>query len=152
MEAGCIMPNVLIKRGDEETIEVTDLTFEQVKELVGLNGHRRISRRPTPEQVADVAGSGAPDYHKFFLLLSDKGKKFFEIIRQYPSGVEAKPLSNQLGFTSANQIGGLAGGGLAKLAKKSGVRLSRLYTSEVRFTNGVRERMFKPGKDISQLQ
>jgi len=146
------MPNVLIKRGADETIEVTDLTFKQVKELVGLDGRRRTSRRITVEDGANVVGSGAADYRKFFSSLSDKGKKFFEIVRQYPSGIESKALANQLGFTNPNQIGGLAGGGLAKMAKNWGVKLSRLYTSEVRFTNGVRERVFKPGKDVSQLQ
>lgn len=146
------MPNVLIKRGANETIEVTDLTFEQVKELVGLNGHRRTSRRALATPTVDTVAPGASDYQGFFSSLSENGRKFFEIVRQYPSGIEAKILANQLGFTSPNQIGGVAGGGLAKAAKKFGVRLPRLYTSEVKFTNGVRERLFKPGRDISQLQ
>ena len=84
--------------------------------------------------------------------MSDKGRQFFRILREHPNGIEGERLAAQLGFTGKNSLGGMSGGGLAKLGKKYGVEISRLYSSEVRFTNGVRERIYKPEADIDRVQ
>jgi len=151
------MPNVVIKRGSD-VFEVTDLTLDQVRDLLGMNGHQRaatgetISRTKAAVVDSDSAIGDSPDYRTFYGSLSDKAKKFFEILRQHPNGIESQPLAAQLGFRSGNQVGGVAGGGVAKLAKKFGIKMKHLYSSEVTFENGVRARTYKPGKDIGELK
>lgn len=148
------MATVKIKRGDE-IYEVSDLSVAEVKELIGVNGHLRDSvQLPRRNYRRQDAGSGTaePDFRGFYDSLSEKGKEFLHCLQAAGSkGVEAKKLAETLGFKSGNQIGGLAGGGLGKQAPKFHINLDHIYTSEVKFTHGVRERIFKPGKELESI-
>ena len=145
---------VTIKRGDE-IIELSDLSFEQAKEIAGVNGHRRTSAsRQRALHFAGQETSAAkeePDYKGFWRAISDKGRKFFRIIEAHPNGIDALSMVTELGLKSTPQVGGFAAGELSRFAKKNGVDLQRVYKSEAVFENGVRTRTYRPGPDISLL-
>ncbi|HEV3278745.1 MAG TPA: hypothetical protein VG860_18145 [Terriglobia bacterium] len=159
-QGGKKMPTVVIRRGEGEVIEVKDLSVDQVKDLLGMNGHvpakpqlstRRLKPEPLDFDLGPSEVSG-PDYKGFHKAISDKGREFFKVLKQHPSGISSETLAPLLGFNGGNQIGGLAGGSLGKLAYRFGIKIKRLYTSDVKFENGVRSRMYRPGKDIGELQ
>ena len=145
------MLKVVIKRGEDEIFEVSDLTFDQVKELIGVNGYsgHATDGEVTYKNVLPV--SVEPDYHGFYRALTPAGKRFFEVLSASPDGIVATKLATELRFNNTNQIGGLAGGSLSKLAKKFCIELSGLYTAEVNFENGVRTRRYTPGRLIGLL-
>jgi hypothetical protein len=146
------MPKLTLRRDDAEyTIE--DLTFEQVKELVGVNGYGRHH-----ETVAPVTAPPAqlrprpvthPDFKGFVDAISDRGKDFISLLKHHPEGIEANSLAGKLGYNDAKQIGGLTGGGLAKKAKSHAIELKDdVYRVEITFHGGKRTVMFYPGKFI----
>jgi len=140
------MPNVVLKREGGLTIEA-DLTFEQIKELVGVNGHAAaIPIRAVPEPHPQKSLPGIPDFEGFYSALPPRGKKFIDYMREHPKGIEASVLAPLLGFVNANQIGGLTGGGLAKMAARYSVSMGDVYATDVKFPGGKRKRMFYPGK------
>jgi hypothetical protein len=140
------MAKVRITRPDGQIFDVSDLSFEQLKELVGVNGHvakHGIQRFP---RLAD------PDYDALKRKLTDKAKRFLQILRDNPDGISRDHLSEKLGFRTGTQLGGMMGGGIAKHAEKYHIELTDLYTVEVRHEDGQRIVTYKPGKDIAKLQ
>lgn len=135
------MSKVTIKRDGGVTIEA-DLTFEQIKELTGVNGY-------APAKSATVTlieAKQGPNVATFFDSLSEKGKTFVDLLRSAPEGIEAYALANLLAFNSPRQVGGLTGGSVAKLAKKYGISIKDVYQSKVSFPEGKRTRIFYPGR------
>lgn len=145
------MPTVVIHREDGQTIEISELTFEQVKELAGVDGHgavapRRTKKRVTP--IGTIIETSGPDIHGFISELTERGRLFIKALRDNPSGVEANDLAAFLKLNDPRQIGGFTGGGLAKMAKKFGIKMRDIYSTQVTFPDGKRRRMFYPGKLI----
>jgi len=147
------MPKVTIKR-DNETIEISDLSFDQVKELAGLNGHAPSTGAPwRPLKIKRLSASGEPDYKGFYQVLKERGQKFFAVLRQHPQGISGEALAEKLGFSEPVQIGGLTGAGLARWAKQFNVALDKLYEKERRkLDTGEWQTTYKPGSEISRLQ
>jgi hypothetical protein len=144
------MANVKITNNDGKVIELSDLSFEQVKEIVGLNGH---APRSVPQRGASVNPRDfTPDYDGFKGSLTAKAKKFFQILRENPNGISADNLAEKLGFSNSSQIGGMTGGGIGKVAPKHGIKAGSLYATEVKRENGKRVVLYRPGKDISKVQ
>jgi hypothetical protein len=141
------MATVKITKNDGQVIEVSDLSFEQVKEIVGLNGQ-------APARIAPQRGASlnprdfGPDYEGFKKNLTEKAKKFFQLLRENPNGISADHLAGKLGFTNSSQIGGMTGGGIGKIAPKHGIRPEWLYIVNVKRENGVRVVTYRPGKEI----
>jgi hypothetical protein len=138
------MAKVRITKPDGQIFDVSDLSFDQVKELVGVNGHATkdvIQRFPRE-----------PDYEGFKKSLSENAQKFLKILRENPSGINAEHLADKLGFNSGTQIGGMTGGGISKNANKYKLELTDIYTIEVDQQNGQRVTVYKPGKEIARLQ
>jgi hypothetical protein len=135
------MAKVTIRRGDAE-FEISDLTFEQVKELVGVNGHGH-AVPPTAAPHDDFAG--------FFKAINDRGRLFISTLQHHPGGIEANTLAGKLSFNDARQLGGLTGAGVARIAKKHGVRVKDVYRTDVTMLSGKRTVMFYPGKLVLAL-
>ncbi len=63
-----------------------------------------------------------------------------------PTGSGSDLLAESLGFKEGSQIGGMAGGGIVKVAKKFGVDAETLYRHQVKFTVAEgREVTYYPG-------
>lgn len=142
------MPKVTIRRGDAE-FEISDLTLEQVKELVGVNGYSpKLS--PTkaigPVAAPEPPSAKRPDFASFFRAISDRGRTFVHLLKLNPNGVDAYDVAKEIGYNDPRQIGGLTGGGLAKIATKYGIRLTDVYRTEITFPEGKRVVTFYPGK------
>jgi hypothetical protein len=137
------------------TLEISGLSLHEIKDLAGLNGHASANVRaprttsngkPTPARPTE------PDYHGFFLALSEKGKKFVQVLQHHPSGLKADDMAQLMGFQSATQIGGTTGGGMSRLAPTYGVNLDNVYIADVSFAGGSRNTVYKPGRDIAKVQ
>ncbi len=140
------MAKVKIRRGDAE-FEITDITFEQLKELVGMNnGHQHMSAVPVLIEEPLRPRPVGPDFEGFTNALSERGRAFLAILRQHQKGIEAHELATALGFADARQIGGLTGGGVAKIAKRFHVNLQHVYSVKVAFPDNKRTVTFYPGK------
>jgi hypothetical protein len=153
------MPKLTLRRNDAEyTIE--DLTFEEVKELIGVNGHGQhapsapvlaVSIKRTTPAIPAVVVNPSQDFHGFLSNLSERGQIFITELRKHPEGIEANTFAGKLGYKDARQIGGLTGGGLAKIAKRFGVRLKDVYKAAITFPSGQRTVTFFPGKLLMAL-
>lgn len=143
------MAKVTIRRGDSE-YEISDLTFEEVKELVGVNGYSsHAQKQPNPlPTIQPRLISPSDAYASFVKNLSERGGLFLAILGAHPNGIEANNLAGQLGFTDARQIGGLTGAGIARIANKYGLKIKDVYRSEITFPSNKRTVMFYPGKLI----
>src|SRR5258708_31620543 len=125
------MAKVKITKSDGQVIEVSDLSFEQVKEIVGLNGHA-----PAPASSQSQRGASlnprdfSPDYEGFKEKLTDKAKKFLQLLRENPHGISADHLDDKMGFSSSSQIGGMTGAGVAKDAPKHDIKPQSLYIAD----------------------
>lgn len=140
------MANVTIRRDGAE-YEVSDLTFEQVKELVGANGYGHHAPQVRVPADSQLKTDLKDIYAEFVNELSDRGRDFIRIVRQhFAGGIEANDLAAKLGFQDARQIGGLTGGGVAKIAKRHGVKMKDIYRAETTFPGGKRTVTFYPGK------
>lgn len=149
------MPKITIKR-DNVTIEA-DVTFDQLKELVGVNHNGHVEAQPSlpimehdqpSRRIRMVATIN--DFERLWNRLSENAKRFITVIRSYPDGIEATELAPLLGLKTANQIGGLTGPGISKIAEKFGIKAEDIYRSQVIFPGGVRKRMFYPGRLVLQ--
>ena len=133
-----------------QTIEITDLTFAQVKELAGLNGHApnpvASSRRGRVPGSATAVLSSGPNIHGFIADLTDRARLFIAALRDHPDGVDLDAMATLLELSDAKQIGGFTGGGLSKFAKKHHIDMKDIYKTEVKFPDGKRTLMFYPGK------
>ena len=153
------MPKLTLRKNDAEyTIE--DLTFEEVKELIGVNGYGQhapsasvpaVSTGRTTPAVPVVVSNRSQDFHGFVSNLSERGQIFITELRKHPEGIEANTFAGKLGYKDARQIGGLTGGGLAKIAKRFGVRLNDVYKVVKTFHGGERMVKFLPGKLLMAL-
>jgi len=144
------MAKVTIRRGDME-FAVEDLTVEQIKELVGINGygsHTAPVSTPTSPQIMPRPVTKEPNFYAFVGALSQRGQTFIDMLKHHPEGIEANELAGKLGYQDAKQIGGLTGGGLAKIAKRFNVKLSDVYRSKITFPGEKRTVTFFPGKYI----
>jgi hypothetical protein len=148
--AGVDMANVKITQSDGTIVEVSELSIDEVKQLINRsngNGHHRTAAPPRKY----VNTRNSPDYAAFKLALSDHAQKFFSILRASPAGISADHLCAQLGFNTTNQIGGVTGGGVSKLAVRFHIDLKELYSVEKRFDNGERRVTYKPGPEIARV-
>ncbi len=146
------MPKVTITRNGQQ-FEISDLTFDQVKELVGMNGHaREEAKRPQERKGASLHPADfVPDYPGFKKALTPKAKLFLKILRDNPNGISADHLASQLGFQAPVQIGGMTGGGMGKIAPTYGVDMENVYVREIKFLNGERRVIYRPGKAIGEI-
>lgn len=148
------MAKIVITSKNGQTVEISDvqLNVQEIKELAGLNGHRSRengSRRVRTFTATNIAE--APNYKAFGEALSEKGRKFVSVLRQYPNGISADEFAEKLGLQNSVQIGGVTGGGLSKLAGRFHVDLTTIYKVEKKFENGTRRTLFKPGKNIEKV-
>jgi hypothetical protein len=134
---------------------IEGLTLQEIKDLVGLNGHTNIGvRAPRASSVKSSTSrisNGEPDYVGFRKALTDKGKKFIDALKLNPNGILADDLAAKMGYQNATQIAGTAGGGMSRTAPRFGVDLDNVYTRDTTFKNGVRQTLYKPGKDITRI-
>ena len=147
------MPKISITRPDGVTIQA-DLSFDEFKEVAGINGHKSTSpvlsppaarrgRPPAAEKHADIPG--------FIAALNDRAKKFISILKQHPKGIEARALALELGFAGPSQIGGLTGP-FSRVAGSHGIDVGDLYKSVIMTPNTDKKRMFYPGKLTLELR
>ncbi len=149
------MPHVVLER-DGLRIE-TELALSDIKELMGL----RASQKPPvgalksgPQVIpalrasATIAAAPHTGFDQFFAEISDRGRNFIRLLSEHPQGIEAKEVARYLGFTKTTQIGGLAGGGLSKVANRNGFGLGSLYRKKITTPNGVRTLTFYPTQDL----
>ncbi len=143
------MAKVTIRREGGVSIEA-DLTFEQLKELIGVNGngHKPTVESQIRQRPVTVPTMQEPDFAGFMDALSPRGRDFINLLRSHRNGIEANDLAGKLGYQDAKQIGGLTGGGLAKIAKKKAVKLKDIYRADITFPEGKRTVIFRPGKLI----
>jgi hypothetical protein len=144
------MAKMVIYREGGQTIEISDLTLDEVKELAGLNGHATVTPVLPEKKVEMRVATLEPDVEGFLAALSDRARSFIGILKKHPEGIEANTLAPLLGLNDPRQIGGFTGGGLAKIAKKFRIKMKDIYKSEVTFPNGKRTRTFYPGKVIKR--
>jgi|SRR5579859_2547027 len=149
------MAKITIRKSDGETLEISDiqLSLQEIKELAGFNGHVSSAGRRTRKQAVSVRINDArPDYAGFKKALSESGKKFIDVLRQYPNGILSDAFAEKMGLNNAVQIGGITGGGMAKVAPRFHVDLINVYTVEKKFENGTRTTTYKPGRDLALVQ
>ena len=142
------MANVKITEKDGRIIEVSEITFEEAKQLVtpNGNGHARSSGTFTLTTT-----KREPNYGAFKASLSENSRKFFQILRANPNGLSNDHLAEKLGFKSTNQIGGVTGGGIGKRAHQFDVNVNDLWSAEVTRENGERRVIYKPGREIEKV-
>lgn len=153
------MKNVKITEKDGRVIEVSDLSFSELRELLRFNGNVNGNEHANAQTTASVAQSSdlkfpserKPEYSKFKYGLSVHAEKFVSILHQNPGGISADSLAEKLGFKSTNQIGGVTGGGLSKLAKTFHVDLGAIYIKEVTRKDGQRVVIYTPGREIEKV-
>jgi hypothetical protein len=135
---------------DKGMFEITNLSLEDLQKIIGLNGHDR-NRTSTKLTPPPRFSTDDPDYAGFKRKLTGKAKEFITILARNANGISADNLASQLGFTSGVQLGGMAGGGLAKHALDCNIDLDNVYLREKKFVNGERRVLYKPGKDLNKL-
>jgi hypothetical protein len=147
------MPDLKFTNDKGQTFEITGISVEEIAKLAGLNGngHAKDSAAPIAVKPGIQRFPRESDYEGFKKKLTAKAKQFVVILSQNPNGINADHLAGQLGFQSGVQLGGMAGGGMAKHADEFNVDLSRVYTREKLFANGVRRVIYKPGADLNEL-
>jgi hypothetical protein len=156
------MAKVTIKREGGLSIEA-DLSFDEIKELMGVNGTSHAVQTQQPElfavppvprqkrrRVATRPNIKQRDFAGYYHALSTRAKSFLDSLSTRRNGISAEELAPILGFSSGNQIGGLTGPGVVKPAAMYGISAGELYSSVVTFPNGKRTRMFFPGKLLLQ--
>lgn len=142
------MANVKITETDGRVIELSDLSVDEIKLIVARNGNGHSHSTTVPKYIHSKR---QPDFSSMKEALSDHAKKFLLALRQHPGGISADKLCEQLGFNSPNQIGGVTGGGISKLAVRFNIQMSSLYTVEKKFEGGDRLVTYKPGPDIDRV-
>jgi hypothetical protein len=147
------MKSVKITEKDGRVIEVSDLSFDEVRDLLRLNGNGHSQAVTTPITVAhhQVKFTAEPEYAKFEIGLSDYARKFISVLHQNQAGISADLLAEKMGLKTTAQIGGVTGGGLSKLAKEFNIDLDDIYLKQVLRVNGQRIVMYKPGKEIEKV-
>jgi hypothetical protein len=148
------MPTFKITKRDGQVIEISDLSFAEIKELAGLNGHSsngQSVRSKNAERAAVSSFVSSPkvnDYDGFKKALTDKARKFLRVLSANPNGISSDHLAEAMGFKSGSQLGGMTGGGIAKVAVRFGVGLESVYRHEVKFGKEGRVVTYYPGSNI----
>jgi hypothetical protein len=148
------MPKVVIHREGGQKIEISDLTFEQVKELAGVNGYApKPTTTPLPPRrratsSGTIVAASGPDVHGFTANITDRARLFIAALREHPDGVDSDAMTGFLQLNDPKQIGGFTGGGLSKFAKKYGIRMEDIYKTEIKYPDGKRTLVFYAGKLI----
>jgi hypothetical protein len=146
------MPHVTLERNG---IKVEgDLSVADIKDLMGIaptNGHHDLpsKKQPPLPPVQDAASSehdAIEPYDQFLREISAPGRQFLELLKENPDGIDAQAVAVALQLPSRASIGGLTGGGLARVAKRTGIKLPNVYRKEITSPHGVRTVMFYPGK------
>jgi hypothetical protein len=145
------MAKLVVTKPTGERFEISDLSIAEIKYLAGLNGNRH-AETPLTRAISQINKVAQTDYHGFFRALTPFGKKFISILRENTQGINAEMLAEKLGFKSTAQIGGLAGGGMGKAAKKHGIDLENVYKRNASSENGVRKVIYFPGNDIGEVK
>jgi len=151
------MAKVKITKPDGTVFEYSDVSFEQAQSLMNLNGHSGVHSTKTISASSLIKASHAlsfskADHRGFMAAITEHAKKFFLILAKNPGGITLDNLAEEMGFDSPMKIGGVTGGGIAKLAPKFGLDSEDLYVREIARKNGERIVTYKPGKDIAKLQ
>lgn len=147
------MAKVTITEKGGRIIEVSDMSIADVKELLSLNGNGSVNH--TSSKRGDIRTrslsfhSDKPDYASFKKALTEKASKFFQVLRENPNGITSEKLAEKLGFQSGSQIGGMAGGGITKIAARFGVDVSGLYKVTVKFGTNGRIVTYQAGPNIT---
>src|SRR5579872_854038 len=139
-----LMTRVIIKRQDM-TVEA-EVSFDQLKELLGVNGHKvdaplqpqlfEVKQPRKRQRLGTKRTIKHGDFDAYLKSISDRARNFLDAMRAFPEGVTAGDLAPLLGFKTANQIGGLTGPGVVKIAEEFGFKAEDLYTSVVTFPAG----------------
>lgn len=139
------MPTVKITESNGRVIEVSEVTVEDIKRIISPNGNGHAPVAPKLPQKAQ------PDFTSLKSSASDHVKKFLQVVAQHKEGISADNLCEKMGFNSTNQIGGVTGGGLSKLANRFHIPLTSLYTVEKKFEHGERKVIYWPGPEIEKV-
>jgi hypothetical protein len=151
------MANVKIHEPNGRMIEISDISIEELKQLVSTNGHVnsnghvRSTSQHTSKVKFNLNSEREPDYPAFRANLSDRAKTFLHILRTHPDGISADSLSELMHFKSSTQIGGVTGGGISKLISRFHIADRQIYTKEVLRENGMRKVIFRPGPAIEKV-
>lgn len=145
-----IMAKVKFTDANGRVIEISDISFAEAQTLVsGSPADTSRKKRKYNPRVTPMPDSGAgPNYAAFFQALSEKGKRLIEILKENKAGISAELLAEKMGFRSTNQIGGVTGGGMARLANRYKIDLSTVYTADIRFDGGQRQTTYRPGSAL----
>lgn len=145
------MPTVKITRADGQTFEISDVSIAEIKYLISTNGQNGHSAPPLVGAMKDMAlatkqnARPSKDYPNFKASLTDKARQFFHILHENPNGITSEHLATKLGFQSGAQLGGMAGGGIGKMAAKFGIDVSDLYVAKAEFGPNGRVVTYLPG-------
>lgn len=139
------MATVKITESNGRVIEVSELSVEEIRRIISPNGNGHAPIAPK------LLRRNQPDFSALKASLSERAKKFLQIIAQHPNGILADALCEKLGFNSTNQIGGVTGGGLKKLCNKFSVEMDKLYTVEKKWEGGDRKVIYSPGPEIEKV-
>jgi hypothetical protein len=141
------MPHVTLERNGVKV--EGDLSVADIKDLMGItptNGHHVLpSKKQQPSSLAQEADAVEP-YDQFLREISDAGRQFLELLKENPNGIDAQGVTVALRLPNRASIGGLTGGGLARVAKRTGVKLRNVYRKEITSPNGARTVTFYPCK------
>jgi hypothetical protein len=148
MKSMAKITTVVLTTPDGKRAEISGLSVQEISAMFGLNGHATPARAGSQKPST---ASGAPDYIGFKKGLSDKGKRLIEVLKQNPNGISADNLAEKLGYRSANQIGGVTGGGIGKLATKHNVSPFDIYKVETTWDHGTRLTKYFPGPLIEKV-
>jgi len=141
------MAKLKITHPDGTVYEVSDISFEEVNSLI----HRTGSRKPGTRKTIDLQSLDNADYKGFWGAITDKAKEFFIALHKVPDGIPLDVLAAELSFDNSMKVGGVTGGGIAKLAPKFGLRTEDLYQRVMTRKKGERIVIYKPGKDMGKL-
>jgi hypothetical protein len=125
-----------------------EVSVAELKELAGLNGHRLSPARAAAQPLRPVEGSAQgkrPDINALLSMFSERARKLFHVLRTHPKGIEAKEICESLKLKNPNQVAGLIGPA-ATIMRDQGYENDDLFTTDLTFPNGVRRRMYYPGK------
>src|SRR5258708_9814566 len=115
------MAHVIVRNGTTE-FEIHDLTVDEIKQLIGVNGYGQhapstpvamVSTQRTTPAAPVVVTNPLQDFHGFLSSLSDRGQIFVTELRKHPEGIEANAFTWKLGYKASRPIGGLTGACLA---------------------------------------
>lgn len=119
--------------GVEIICETVDETMEIVSRLSGQSAHPKGGERPGPTIAAGVGHAGSrwtvSRFTSFMSQLQDQQRKLLASLVTSPDGQIDSALRSHLGLSSNKAFGPILTG-ISRRAKKSGVSLADILTSE----------------------